>query len=167
MVCPSDQMFNLPGLLIIFAMLLSPAAFNAATNIYKCSIKGSVTYQSDPCPTGEPRRQPTVEQLNADRQKRLRQADDVPANPAGPTRGGSGQPIQNATTEAPGRSAQARGTAASAPTQPAAMLFRCDGRRYCSQMTSCTEAKYFLTHCPGVKMDGDGDGIPCESQWCN
>ena len=75
MVCPSDQMFNLPGLLIIFAMLLSPAAFNAATNIYKCSIKGSVTYQSDPCPTGEPRRQPTVEQLNADRQKRLRQAD--------------------------------------------------------------------------------------------
>lgn len=48
--------------------------------------------------------------------------------------------------------------------------FRCDGRTHCSQMTSCEEAKYFLEHCPGVKMDGDhggrGDGIPCEEQWC-
>lgn len=44
--------------------------------------------------------------------------------------------------------------------------FTCDGRIYCSQMTSCAEATYFLRHCPGVKMDGDGDGIPCERQWC-
>ena len=44
--------------------------------------------------------------------------------------------------------------------------FRCDGRTYCSQMTSCDEAKYFLAHCPNVKMDGDHDGIPCEQQWC-
>lgn len=44
--------------------------------------------------------------------------------------------------------------------------FRCDGRTYCSQMTSCAEAKYFLDHCPNVKMDGDHDGIPCERQWC-
>ena len=44
--------------------------------------------------------------------------------------------------------------------------FRCDGRTYCSQMTSCAEAKYFLAHCPNVKMDGDHDGIPCERQWC-
>ena len=44
--------------------------------------------------------------------------------------------------------------------------FRCDGRSYCSQMTSCAEAKYFLMHCPNVKMDGDHDGIPCERQWC-
>lgn len=43
----------------------------------------------------------------------------------------------------------------------------CDGRRYCSQMTSCTEATNFLRHCPGTEMDGDGDGVPCESQWCN
>ena len=42
----------------------------------------------------------------------------------------------------------------------------CDGRTYCSQMTSCAEAKYFLAHCPNVKMDGDHDGIPCEQQWC-
>ena len=44
--------------------------------------------------------------------------------------------------------------------------FRCDGRIYCSQMTSCGEATYFLRNCPGVKMDGDHDGIPCERQWC-
>ena len=44
---------------------------------------------------------------------------------------------------------------------------RCDGRTRCTQMTSCGEARYFLANCPGVQMDGDGDGIPCESQWCS
>lgn len=44
--------------------------------------------------------------------------------------------------------------------------FRCDGRRYCSQMHSCEEATYFINHCRDTKMDGDGDGIPCERQWC-
>jgi cold shock CspA family protein len=43
---------------------------------------------------------------------------------------------------------------------------RCDGRKYCSQMTSCTEAKYFLKNCPNVQMDGNHDGVPCEQQWC-
>jgi len=33
-------------------------------------------------------------------------------------------------------------------------------------MTSCDEARHFLTHCPGVQMDGDRDGVPCETQWC-
>jgi hypothetical protein len=44
--------------------------------------------------------------------------------------------------------------------------FKCDGRIYCSQMTSCAEATYFLEHCPGTKMDGNNDGVPCEQQWC-
>jgi micrococcal nuclease len=43
---------------------------------------------------------------------------------------------------------------------------RCDGRRYCSQMTSCEEATWFLENCPGTKMDGNNDGVPCEAQWC-
>lgn len=43
---------------------------------------------------------------------------------------------------------------------------RCDGRIYCSQMTSCQEATYFLRNCPGTKMDGNHDGVPCEKQWC-
>jgi hypothetical protein len=45
--------------------------------------------------------------------------------------------------------------------------FTCDGRTYCSQMTSCEEATFFLRNCPGVKMDGNNDGIPCEKQWCS
>ena len=55
------------------------------------------------------------------------------------------------------------------PPVPAAATtqgFRCDGRTRCSQMRSCAEATYFLRNCPGVKMDGDGDGVPCERQWC-
>lgn len=44
--------------------------------------------------------------------------------------------------------------------------FVCDGRTHCAQMTSCDEATYFINHCPGTKMDGDNDGVPCESQWC-
>jgi hypothetical protein len=33
-------------------------------------------------------------------------------------------------------------------------------------MRSCREAKYFLARCPGVKLDGNRDGVPCEQQWC-
>jgi hypothetical protein len=46
------------------------------------------------------------------------------------------------------------------------VIFKCDGRTYCSQMTSCAEATYFLRNCPGTKMDGNNDGVPCEQQWC-
>jgi cold shock CspA family protein len=54
------------------------------------------------------------------------------------------------------------------PRAEAAMpSFHCDGRTHCSQMTSCAEATYFLRNCPGTKMDGDHDGIPCEEQLCN
>jgi len=51
--------------------------------------------------------------------------------------------------------------------QGASNQFKCDGRTYCSQMTSCQEATFFLKNCPGAKMDGDRDGVPCEKQWCN
>jgi hypothetical protein len=47
-----------------------------------------------------------------------------------------------------------------------AVQFKCDGRTYCSQMTSCEEATFFLGNCPGVRMDGNNDGVPCEKQWC-
>jgi hypothetical protein len=45
-------------------------------------------------------------------------------------------------------------------------FYRCDGRTHCSQMTSCEEATYFIRNCLSTEMDGDSDGIPCESQWC-
>ncbi len=65
----------------------------------------------------------------------------------------------DASTDAP--------TVQAAPSAPSPeTLFRCDGRTRCSQMTSCNEAKYFLQHCPGVQMDGNHDGVPCEQQWC-
>lgn len=44
--------------------------------------------------------------------------------------------------------------------------FRCDGRTHCSHMTSCEEAFFFIQNCPNTWMDGDHDGVPCESQWC-
>jgi len=43
--------------------------------------------------------------------------------------------------------------------------FSCDGRQHCSQMHSYEEAVFFLRNCPNTKMDGDGDGIPCEQQF--
>ncbi|CAN5873862.1 hypothetical protein BH11PSE8_BH11PSE8_20260 [soil metagenome] len=49
---------------------------------------------------------------------------------------------------------------------PTTGQYTCDGRTHCSQMTSCAEAKYFLANCPGVQMDGNHDGVPCETQWC-
>ncbi|HHQ4572765.1 TPA: excalibur calcium-binding domain-containing protein [Aeromonas veronii] len=51
-------------------------------------------------------------------------------------------------------------------TQTTTFIRQCDGRQHCSQMTSCEEATWFLQNCPGTKMDGEGDGIPCENQWC-
>jgi len=44
--------------------------------------------------------------------------------------------------------------------------FQCSGKIYCSQMSSCSEAQFYLNNCPGTKMDGDNDGVPCEKQWC-
>jgi len=32
--------------------------------------------------------------------------------------------------------------------------YQCDGRVYCSKMTSCEEAEFFLANCPGAKMAG-------------
>ncbi|KHM45257.1 cold-shock protein [Pseudoalteromonas distincta] len=40
--------------------------------------------------------------------------------------------------------------------------FTCDGRQYCTEMNSRAEAVFFINNCPNTKMDGDGDGDPCE-----
>lgn len=62
--------------------------------------------------------------------------------------------------------AQAIPTVQAIPTPPA-QTFTCDGRTRCPQMHSCAEATYFIKHCPRTQMDGDGDGVPCERQWCS
>jgi hypothetical protein len=133
--------------LAFFAATFSLSCLGAGP-VNRCNTNGSVTYQSEPCPTGAARQAPTVEQLNAERQKKIRQ---------------SGERERIAGGVAP---VAPQATPATAAQGQQGLSFKCDGRTYCSQMTSCAEAKYFLSHCPGVKMDGDGDGIPCEQQWC-
>ena len=44
--------------------------------------------------------------------------------------------------------------------------FRCDERIWCSQMTSCEEARFFLRYCPNTRMDRNSEGLDCEKQWC-
>jgi cold shock CspA family protein len=46
-----------------------------------------------------------------------------------------------------------------------AQQFQCQGKVHCSEMTSYEEAEFYLQNCPGTKMDGDNDGIPCEQQF--
>ncbi|HJW03302.1 MAG TPA: excalibur calcium-binding domain-containing protein [Azospira sp.] len=73
-----------------------------------------------------------------------------------------GKHVAFASTQRAEEAASPRSPLAADPSQQ----FKCDGRTYCSQMTSCQEATFFLQNCPGVKMDGNNDGIPCEKQWC-
>ncbi|MDD5299551.1 MAG: thermonuclease family protein [Gallionella sp.] len=39
----------------------------------------------------------------------------------------------------------------------------CGGKKYCSEMASCEEARHYLTQCGIKTLDGNGDGVPCES----
>jgi cold shock CspA family protein len=79
------------------------------------------------------------------------------ASPPDPPRQAS-QPLPPADRDIP--------AAAPRPALPASP-YSCDGRTMCSQMHSCAEATYFIRNCPNTKMDGNRDGVPCESQWCN
>jgi endonuclease YncB( thermonuclease family) len=38
----------------------------------------------------------------------------------------------------------------------------CGDKHYCKEMASCEEAKFYLTQCGLTRLDGDGDGLPCE-----
>ncbi len=41
--------------------------------------------------------------------------------------------------------------------------FTCGSKTYCRDMVSCDEAMYYLRSCGLSRLDGDKDGIPCES----
>ena len=41
--------------------------------------------------------------------------------------------------------------------------FQCGLKHYCREMTSCEEAKYHLQNCGLSRLDGDLDGVPCNS----
>lgn len=62
-------------------------------------------------------------------------------------------------------------TSAAAPASPAASApkaatgggFTCAGKRRCREMTSCEEAKFYLSQCGAGSLDGNKDGVPCEN----
>ncbi|WP_374584019.1 excalibur calcium-binding domain-containing protein [Ideonella dechloratans] len=132
--------------LLATATCAAAAAAAQAAPLNKCVVNGTVTYQQAACASAQPRKDPTLEELNT--AQKLRRAEAASAAAAQPPKA---KAPPSGTLPAPAASSS---------------RFHCDGRQYCSQMTSCEEAKYFLDHCPTVKMDGDGDGVPCESQWC-
>lgn len=135
--CVRTTVFRTCSILTVVVGLALCAIQVSAAPANKCVIDGTVTYQQGSCPSGEVRKPPTIQELNAE-EKRRRAA---------------------AVAIAPDK------VTAAIPRMSSS--FSCDGRKYCSQMTSCAEAKYFLTNCPGVKMDGgQRNGIPCEQQWC-
>ncbi len=39
----------------------------------------------------------------------------------------------------------------------------CGTRTYCSEMADCEEVRFYFEQCGVHSLDGDGDGIPCES----
>ena len=41
--------------------------------------------------------------------------------------------------------------------------FSCGSKRYCREMASCAEARFHLETCGAHSLDGDSDGLPCES----
>lgn len=126
-------------LIAVAGLVVAASALDAAP-INKCIVNGTITYQQGPCPSNQVRKDPTLEELNAAEKKRR--------------------------AVAPSTGATVPGDVLQAPP-PVSSRFSCDGRQHCPQMRSCDEAKYFLANCPGVKMDGDRDGIPCEEQWCS
>ncbi len=152
-------MLKISSLLVWITGLLVVATGLNAAPMYKCMVNGTVTYQQDPCPTGQVRKPPTVQELNAAEKKRREAV--VIATPEKPAA------VEEKSAVNPQRSEKITPTASSSPTASTPSgSFSCDGRKHCSQMKSCAEANYFLANCPGVKMDGDKDGIPCEEQWC-
>ncbi|MDD2914715.1 MAG: thermonuclease family protein [Gallionella sp.] len=38
----------------------------------------------------------------------------------------------------------------------------CGGKKYCSEMASCEEARHYLTQCGIKTLDGNRDGVPCD-----
>jgi deoxyribonuclease-1 len=49
------------------------------------------------------------------------------------------------------------------PQRSASTEFSCSTRKTCGAMSSCEEAIFHLNQCGNGRLDGDGDGVPCES----
>lgn len=51
-------------------------------------------------------------------------------------------------------------------TLAATVSLQCGAKRTCGQMSSCEEARFYLSQCGLSRLDGDHDGVPCE-KICN
>ena len=154
-------------LAVVIVAVLALYSKVVIAQLHKCTSNDSVTYQNTPCPPSELRRHPTVEQLNAERKKKLAQASEASASSSAlTTKPNSPRKISSDSGEVDSLGSGGVKQYPRENSQPGTN-FSCDNRKYCSQMRSCAEATYFLSHCPGVKLDGNRDGIPCEQQWCN
>ena len=58
---------------------------------------------------------------------------------------------------------QAKNTGGSRSQGQLASHATCGTKRYCKEMASCEEARFYLTQCGLTRLDGDRDGTPCES----
>jgi endonuclease YncB( thermonuclease family) len=53
-----------------------------------------------------------------------------------------------------------RAGATSSPQSSAGLS--CGAKRFCGEMRDCAEARFYLQQCGLRRLDGDGDGVPCE-----
>lgn len=51
----------------------------------------------------------------------------------------------------------------SPPAQKISEDFTCVGKTKCAEMVSCAEAMFYLNNCGVSGLDGDKDGVPCET----
>lgn len=139
-------------LLIVFCMTYS---INSFGGIFKCTdANGHIIYSDTACGTKDDRQ--TVDLAAPEQTSELATSSFFSAfteKLKNLFKSFSNQPVSTAKNSA------------SAP-QVSLQSYQCDGRTRCSQMSSCGEATFFINHCPNTEMDGDHDGIPCESQWC-
>ncbi|MCX7097920.1 MAG: excalibur calcium-binding domain-containing protein [Methylococcales bacterium] len=121
-------------------MLIALTASNSWAEVYKCTnAQGQLLFTDIPCGSTEGRKTPPPKPKVA-----------VP-------------PVLSAPVEKL-QSLIKRFTDGSTTEKP--LPSNCDGRTRCSEMSSCEEATYFNNNCTNTEMDGDHDGVPCESQWC-
>lgn len=58
---------------------------------------------------------------------------------------------------------QKRGKRTVSPVPAAAASGECGAKQYCREMQSCAEAMRYLKVCGLTRLDGDGNGVPCEA----
>lgn len=49
------------------------------------------------------------------------------------------------------------------PKEKQPQTTQCGAKQTCKEMSSCEEARFYLEQCGLTRLDGNGDGIPCES----